>query len=158
MTLESFGAAPGVVFMLFSPASPPQKWPCAVGVMLKVSIYTFLQKFTATIGMVGRTPQKGGLMKNLFALFTVALLVSCAGESDDSPTGSVTEAFITDFAIEECLCCPGVTLETDGGTYFVEEFPDFTVDKENLPIRVLVQIEEYKGECPNRDVSVNYLN
>lgn len=97
-------------------------------------------------------------MKNLIVLFTAIFLISCAGESDESPTHSVTEAFITDFHTEECYCCPGVTLETESGTYLVEEFPDFTVDKEHLPLRVLVQIGEYEGECPNKDVSVSYLD
>lgn len=96
-------------------------------------------------------------MKIIYTACSLLFLASCS--EDDKPADhAVTNATITDFRTEECYCCPSITLETSDGTYIVEEFPDFPLEESLLPIDVLVELKDYEGECPNKDVSADYLS
>lgn len=96
-------------------------------------------------------------MKKIFAIGTLLFLAGCLGDDLNSDE-IVTAATITEFRTEECHCCPSVTLETADSTYTVDEFPDFALEENELPLDVLVVLTDYKGECPGRLVSADYLN
>lgn len=97
-------------------------------------------------------------MKTSITICMLYFLAACGGEQGDAITGSVVQGQITDFSLLECLCCPSVTIETDSQTYLVDEFPSTSLHVDELPTSVLIQLTPYEGECPNRSVSVSYLD
>lgn len=94
-------------------------------------------------------------VKPIVVLGVIGLMVSSCGGKNDAEV-EVVSATITDFATEECYCCPGVTLDIEGQQFIVEEFPGFELTEGDLPRTVVVELKEYSGTCPNKDKSVLY--
>lgn len=100
-------------------------------------------------------------MKNWFVIVFMSAIVSCSGDQtsdseEDLISGELSHGWIIEFSTEECFCCSNVKIELDGVVYQVEDFPEITLEEADLPIEVFVKTSEYKGQCSNMDLSVEY--
>lgn len=76
--------------------------------------------------------------------------------------GLKSSSSILSVTINECYCCPGLSMVIDGEVTFVDTYPqsalvDKAIDDGVFPVEVLVETSAYTGNCPNRKFDITHI-
>jgi|SaaInlStandDraft_3_1057020.scaffolds.fasta_scaffold40292_1 hypothetical protein len=95
-------------------------------------------------------------MKRILFLLSIFIIVSCSNRQSTNPSSNMQLSRIIAQESTECLCCPGFYIEIENDTLFVPALPqnDDLIEimiVDGFPIDVLVELDDFVGECPNYD-------